>query len=363
MKVSIGFRPTLKPYGGGNNFVNSLSSMLRQDGHEVVYDLKDSDIDIILMINPLNTSEFSTYNNYDIDFYQTFKNKTAISIQRFNECDERKGTENINRELINKNLNIDFNVFVSNWLKDIFYSPLKETPFKVIRGGPDKTIFNMNGKKKWDNKLPIKLVTHHWSNHINKGYEVYQYIDQLLNNSYWKLRLSFTLIGNYPKDIQFQNTNLIPPLNNFELSKELRNHHIYITASKNEPSGNHHMEGILCGLPVLFMDSGGVTEYCEEFGVKFDKVNLEIKLNELIDNYSLYFEKIKNYPYSFEHTYGEYIKLFNYLCENKNKISNLRKDNSKAKVILHYILNKLFKISRQMLVYSKILLGSLKRKL
>ena len=363
MKVSIGFKPTSKPYGGGNNFVNSLSSRLRQDGHEVVYDLIDNDIDIILLINPLKTSEFSTFNNYDIDFYQTFKNSKAISIHRFNECDERKGTDKINQELINKNINIDFNIFVSNWLRDIFANPLKETPYKVIRGGPDKTIFNMIGKKKWENKFPINLVTHHWSNHINKGFEVYKYIDHLLNNPYWKSRLSFTLIGNYPKNIKFNNTNLIPPLRNIELSKELRNHHIYITASKNEPSGNHHMEGILCGLPVLFMDSGGVTEYCEEFGVKFNSENFEIKLNELIENYSVYFEKVKNYPYSFEYTYSEYIKVFDYLCENKKNISSLRKNNSKTKIALLYILNKIFKIFRQMLIYSKVRLGSLKRKL
>ena len=37
---------------------------------------------------------------------------------------------------------------------------------------------------------------------------------------------------------------------------ELKKHDIYITASENEPSGNHHMEGALCGLPILFKDSG-----------------------------------------------------------------------------------------------------------
>ena len=43
---------------------------------------------------------------------------------------------------------------------------------------------------------------------------------------------------------------------NSYLANELKKHDIYITASENEPSGNHHMEGALCGLPILYKDSG-----------------------------------------------------------------------------------------------------------
>ena len=48
-----------------------------------------------------------------------------------------------------------------------------------------------------------------------------------------------------------------------ELANELRKHDIYITGSKNEPSGNHHMEGALCGLPILYVNSGALPEYCQ----------------------------------------------------------------------------------------------------
>ena len=39
------------------------------------------------------------------------------------------------------------------------------------------------------------------------------------------------------------------------IAEELKNHHIYITASINEPSGNHHIEAGQCGLPILYIGS------------------------------------------------------------------------------------------------------------
>ena len=54
------------------------------------------------------------------------------------------------------------------------------------------------------------------------------------------------------------------------LANELKKHDIYITASENEPSGNHHMEGALCGLPILYKDSGSTSEYCNNFGVSYE---------------------------------------------------------------------------------------------
>ena len=32
---------------------------------------------------------------------------------------------------------------------------------------------------------------------------------------------------------------------------------------------NHHMEGALCGLPILYKDSGAASEYCNDFGISF----------------------------------------------------------------------------------------------
>ena len=97
MKISVGSKIVDGPFGGGNEFLKNLMNFLDKKGHTVINHLNDADIDIILLTNPLITSETSSFNSYDIEFYLKFYNSQAIVFQRFNECDERKGTQNIKK--------------------------------------------------------------------------------------------------------------------------------------------------------------------------------------------------------------------------------------------------------------------------
>ena len=92
MKISIGSKFIDGPYGGGNLFVKNLQNYLIENGHKVIYDLSEKDIDIIMLMNPLVDSEQATYDDNNINFYQKYINPNAISVQRINECDERKNT-------------------------------------------------------------------------------------------------------------------------------------------------------------------------------------------------------------------------------------------------------------------------------
>ena len=51
-----------------------------------------------------------------------------------------------------------------------------------------------------------------------------------------------------------------------------------------------------CGLPILYIDSGGVTEYCRDFGVEYNINDLKEKLEYISNNYDKYFEIMKKYP-------------------------------------------------------------------
>ena len=102
MKISIGSPIFTGPYGGGNLFVKNLTKFLKEKGHKVVFNLKDSDIDLILITNPLKYSEASSFNHHDINYYLKFKTK-CFSCPRINECDERKGTDNVNFQIIEAN--------------------------------------------------------------------------------------------------------------------------------------------------------------------------------------------------------------------------------------------------------------------
>ena len=38
-------------------------------------------------------------------------------------------------------------------------------------------------------------------------------------------------------------------------------------------------------MPILYINSGGIPEYCDGFGEKFNPLNFETKLEEIIKNY------------------------------------------------------------------------------
>ena len=56
---------------------------------------------------------------------------------------------------------------------------IPKEPF-VVRGGPDRKIFNNKNKEKWDKKEKLKIVTHHWSGNWMKGFDTYCLLDQLI---------------------------------------------------------------------------------------------------------------------------------------------------------------------------------------
>ena len=86
----------------------------------------------------------------------------------------------------------------------------------------------------------------------------------------------------------------------------------------------HHIEGALCGLPILYRNSGALPEYCEGFGLMFDKTNFLEKLNLIRKDYLFYKKKIIHYPYNSLQMSIQYENLFFKLISNKNNILKKR---------------------------------------
>ena len=323
MKVAIGFDIKDSSWGGGNQFVKTLVEALKVEGHEVTNTLIDKDIDIILMIDPRSYNDGVTFGSLEIIKYLILKNKNALVIHRINECDERKNTYHMNKLLKWSNYCADFTVFIGSWLKnlDIYQT---DKPSKVILNGADKKIFNSHKKKNWNGTNPIRLVTHHWSPNKMKGFDVYQRLDSLLSTSDWKNKVEFTYIGNLPKGFSFKNTKHLSPMNGRKLALELSKNDLYISASINEPAGMHHIEGILCGLPIIYRNSGALPEYCRDFGVSFENQDFLPALKKMIKDYSKFKKNIIQYPHDSEKMTSEYLTLFSQLLKNRRKIIEKR---------------------------------------
>tara|TARA_B000000565_G_scaffold255284_1_gene235499 strand:+ start:108 stop:1064 length:957 start_codon:yes stop_codon:yes gene_type:complete len=313
MKISFGSKIIEGPWGGGNLFLINLKEYLEANGHTIVFDLKDKDIDIILFTDPRKgRGSTSTFGEKEIKKYISKINKKTRVVQRINECDERKNTKGVNKLYLSSTEIADSVVFVSNWLQDIYLQlGLDENKSTVIMSGSNELIFNSYGRTEKPVNKKFKLLTHHWSSNYLKGFELYSLIDQLLETNKWRNKIEFTYLGNVDKEFAFKNTKIIAPLSGFELANEIKEHDIYVTGSLNEPSGNHHIEAALCGLPVLYINSGGVPEYAKNYGVEVTLKNFEERLEYLIEYYGQFEKKMKSYPYNSTAMCEKYEKLFN----------------------------------------------------
>ena len=189
----------------------------------------------------------------------------------------------------------------------------------------------------------MRIVTHHWGANWNKGFDIYLELDKLISSTKWKNKISFTYIGNLPKKFKFENTKVIMPLSGKNLAEAIKKNHIYLTASINEPSGNHHIEGAQCGLPLLYINSGGIPEYCSGFGEIFDKYNFEQKLEKLMYEYIKSVENMKNYPNNSIIMCTEFENLFIEMLENKEKLLDQRDQNIKIGILESF----LYKLKRR----------------
>ncbi len=113
-----------------------------------------------------------------------------------------------------------------------------------------------------DGKTRI-LVTS-WSHNWSKGYDVYRDLDAMLDFSRYEL----TVVGNSPA--AFTHIRQLPPQDHTALGEILRQHHVYLTASKAEACSNALLEALHCGLPALGRNSGSTPELIGGGGAIFE---------------------------------------------------------------------------------------------
>ena len=78
MKIAIGYEVKKTSWGGGNQFAASLVKASRDKGFDVTFDLKEKDIDIILLTDPRSYSKTVSFDSLDIIFCLLFRNNRAL---------------------------------------------------------------------------------------------------------------------------------------------------------------------------------------------------------------------------------------------------------------------------------------------
>lgn len=279
MKVFFNRRIRHSPWGGGAHFVSGLAAYLEQLGHQVVNTF-DNDVDVILMIDPRDEEGFGDINQL-IKFKQWLidHGRKVKVIHRINDTDIARGTNFLVDLNIRANYAIaDETVFISNWLRKHYEDHGFGKNSHVITNGCNREWFYPRTTAREPG--PIRVVTHHWSDNYNKGFDAYIELDKQLAN---RNDIEFTYVGRYYKGYKPTRTKIIEPLYGSALGNELRKHDVYLTAARWEACGMHHIEGSSCGLPVAYHEEGGgVNEICEPHGLMFDDVSNVCKIIEEI---------------------------------------------------------------------------------
>ena len=274
--------------------------------------LDHPDIDVIINVSYFpGIYSASSFSYLDAYLYKIKSKNPVLILTRVN----NNVTENIDQDET-RNFEYSFQysdkiIFISNYLKEdyekAYGKELVRDSIVIHNGGDEKTFYPSSS----GNPSPkIKIVTHHWSDHMAKGHDIYQKIDRLLDKESFREKFSFTYIGNIPSFLKYKNTEIIKPINGKILAACLRLHSVYITASQNEPAGMHHIEGALSGLPLLYVNSGALPEYCCNYGIEFNSENLEEKLHEIRINYEFYAKKLLSYQFKNTIQLITYVELF-----------------------------------------------------
>lgn len=131
----------------------------------------------------------------------------------------------------------------------------------IIPNAADPELFYPAERSRTSKRL--KIISTSWSDNPNKGAAVYQWLDQHLDFS----RISYTFIGRLP--VSLTHIRVLSPLPSAALAEELRGHDVYLTASRHDPCSNSLIEALSCGLPAIYLDSGGHRELTGEGGLPF----------------------------------------------------------------------------------------------
>lgn len=266
-RVAMNLKPRRGSWGGANQWASQLARWLEFNGWEVRFDLRARpDVVVMTHTGMVAATEFGA------EEVEVAKERWPglRCLHRINDNDIRKETSEMDSFLARSGRVADHTVFVSGWLRDYHAERWfdRGRAHSVILPGADARFFHPIGGAIWDGKQPLRIVTHHWSDNWNKGFDVYRAIDELACGRLAG-KVELHVIGRWPSDLKWKSAKTHPPASGADLAALLRGCHAYVSASRHEPGAMHVVEGMQCGLPLLFhRDTGGTVEQGRECGVE-----------------------------------------------------------------------------------------------
>lgn len=262
------------PTGGGHQFLRAFWREAEARGIKVENNLLSTSTRACL---------FNSF-NYDLQRLRRLRRDSVLYVHRVDgPVDIYRGREDgVDQSIWRVNYELaDKTIFQSQYsLKKHMELGLEFKKPVVVLNAADPHIFHARERIMFSRNRKIRLIASSWSDNFNKGATVYQWLDAHLD---WD-RFEFNFVGRSP--VVYKNIQILPPVDSQKMGELFRQHDIYITASRNDPCSNSLIEALTCGLPALYLMSGGHPEIVREAGFGFDAPEqIPALLDRLVENY------------------------------------------------------------------------------
>ena len=311
MKVFLNRRVHIGPWGGGNRTVKTLCERLENKGHSFTFDL-NQDIDVIYCHDP--KPDGSTGLLYDHLLYMKHNFNIPI-FQRVGDVFHHRGKQTT--EYLKKTLAYpDAISFITDWAANYLNMEIDNSR-TFVHDLRSPKLFLREERVKKSNNNKIRLITHHWSNNNLKGMMFYNKIDQLLEEDKYK-NLEFVYLGRIPDNFKPKNIIILPPQDTEGVIDQLDLSDIYVTASQYETGGNHVVEAISRGLPVLYhSNGGGICSLCKNNGYEYTSIEEFQNVLDLAINDKMSSKKYEKFVDTLEDVCDVYISIMEKLVDAK----------------------------------------------
>lgn len=266
---------TKPPFGGGNQFMIALSKEMKKRGIKVLANKFKNKIGCYLV----NSVQFDheTFLSEKRNRHIKLIHRIDGPIQKYRDTDKELDElcHKLNQDLADVTVVQSEYVFTENVnLGFSFINPV------IIKNAADNSIFNTDGKTRFNPHKKIRLISTSWSDNPKKGGLIYKWLDENLDFS----KYEYTFVGRIKEN--FKNIKIIAPVPSKRLAEILKQHDIYITASDNDPCSNALVEALSCGLPAVYYNRGGHPELVNWGGLGFEeKEDIPFLIQKIAENY------------------------------------------------------------------------------
>jgi len=246
------------PSGGGHQFLRALAGELRAR-------------DLTVEENRISAcTPACLFNSFNFDFHRLrrFARRDARMVHRVDgPIGVYRGFDDgTDRRILRVNHALaDATVFQSRYsLEKHLELDLDLREPVVIPNAVDPAIFHPPESRSPRPGLPLRVIATSWSDNPRKGSETLSWLDEHLD----AVRYTLTFVGR--SAVGFRRARVVPPVPSGELAGLLRDHDVYLAPSRDDPCSNALLEALACGLPALFLRSGGHPELVGDAGLGFD---------------------------------------------------------------------------------------------